>query len=269
MKHSNALIPTLVVSGVILSGCAAMSEQQRTTMARITGGVAGAVLGSAAAKHIDNDYLRTGVILAGAAAGAYIGDQFAKVLNERDRQQLFNAQQRAAASGRPASFTGDDGVRGRVSVVESKPQVKQQQVVEVKVLKDKVEQTPALDLVGAPYSPKSNLNMRGGPGQDYRIVGSIPAGTVVQVIGQVQGKPWYLVSQAADGTASGYSSSTNLYPSDKRVDVVDTGTQSVASVQVEAIRICKTVHQEVTTKDGTINDDIRVCQQGDGTWKIA
>ena len=36
-------------------------------------------------EDMDNDALRAAAILAGAAAGAYTGDQFAKVLSRRDQ----------------------------------------------------------------------------------------------------------------------------------------------------------------------------------------
>ena len=269
MTHRK-LISMVVSLALVLGGCAAMTEEQKAALGKVVDAVGGGVVAEKLTDHIDNDAVRAAAILAGAAAGAYIGDQFAKALSKRDQEKLFVAQQQAAGSGKPVTFSGEDGVTGRVSVVNDKPVETEQKTVQVKVLKDKVEQTPPLNLVGAAYSPKSVINVRSGPGTDYKPVAKLAAGESVQVIGEaLPDKKWYLISQLPDGTAGGYVYSSLMSPSSEPVNYVQTSAESVSEVNVQANGVCKTVRQEVTTADGTIAEDIRVCQQGNGTWKLA
>jgi uncharacterized protein YgiM (DUF1202 family) len=269
MKH-HKLISIVLALVLVVSGCAAMTEEQKANLSKITGGVIGGVAAEKLTDHIDNDAVRAAAIFAGAVAGAYIGDQFAKALSKRDQEKLFVAQQQAVSSGKPATFTGDNGVTGRVSVVSGQSVDQEEKTVKVKVLKDRVEQTPPLELVGAPYSPKNVVNVRSGPGTDYKTVAQLAQNQSVQVIGEaLPGKKWFLISQLPDGTAGGYVYSSLMAPSSKPVEYVQTSSQEVAEVNVQASGVCKTVRQEVTTNDGTISEDLRVCQQGDGTWKLA
>jgi len=183
---------------------------------------------------------------------------------------LFTAQQQAAATGRPVAFSGEKGVNGRVSVVKTEPYVKQDKKVKVKILKDRVEKTPPLKLVGAAYSPRSLVNVRSGPGTDYKKVAKIAGGESVQVIGEaLPGNKWYLISQLPDGTAGGYVYSSLMYPSSQPVSYMQTTAENVSEVNVQSSGVCKTVRQEVTTSNGLLTEDIRVCQQGNGTWKSA
>jgi uncharacterized protein YcfJ len=269
MKCKKMMTGTVVIA-LVLSGCAAMSEDQKAALGKAVGAVSGGVVAGQLTDDIDNDAVRAAVILAGAAAGAYIGDQFAKALTQRDQEKLFIAQQQAAGSGETATFTGEDGVTGRVSVVNDKPIEKQEKTVQVKVLKDKVEQTPPLNLVGAAYSPKNVINVRSGPGTDYKKVAQLAGGESVQVIGEaLPEQKWYLISQLPDGTAGGYVYSSLMSPSSDPVEYGQASAEAVSHVSVQANVVCKTVRQEVTTADGPITEDIRVCQQGDGTWKLA
>lgn len=269
MKRKKVMSVVLSLS-LVLGGCAAMTEEQKATFGKVIGAVGGGVVAEKLTDHIDNDAVRAAAILAGAAAGAYIGDQFAKALSKRDQEKLFSAQQQAAGSGKTTTFTGEDGVTGRVSVVSDKPVQQEEKTVKVKVLKDKVEQTPPLNLVGAAYSPKSTVNVRSGPGTDYKTVTQLSGGQAVQVIGEaLPDKKWYLISQLPDGTAGGYVYSSLMSPSSQPVAYAQTSSQPVSEVNVQASAVCKTVRQEVTTADGTISEDLRVCQQGDGTWKLA
>ena len=82
-------------------------------------------------------------------------------------------------------------------------------------------------------------------------------------------KKWFLISQLPDGTASGYVYSPLMHPSNEPVNYTQTSTSSVSEVNVQASGVCKTVRQEVTTSKGVLTEDIRVCQQGNGIWKLA
>lgn len=269
MKYKK-LIGVVLSSSLMMSGCGSiLTEEQQASLSKAGGAILGGVAANKLAEDIDNDFVRAAVIFAGAAAGAYIGDQFAKALSKKDQEKLFEAQQQAASSDKPVTFTGEEGVSGRVSVVKDKPVQKQEKTVKVKVLKDKVEQTPPLELVGAPYSSTKFMNVRSGPGTDYKVVTQLKKGQSVQVIGKaLPKKTWFLISQLPDGTAGGYAYSSLMTASTKPVDYVSTPAQQVSQVNVQASGVCKTVRQEVTTASGVISEDLRVCQQGDGTWKM-
>lgn len=251
-----------------LSACAGMDEEG-SAAGKLIGGALGVVVADKVTED-SSEGVQLFAKLAGALAGAYIGDQFAKALSKRDQQKLYEAQQEAAATGREVSFSGEEpGVRGRVSVIEeeSAPEAKD---VEVKYLKERVEHIPPLDLVGAPYRPASGaVNVRGGPGTDYQKVARLENRQTVQAIGRVKGKDWLLISHAEDGTAGGFVYAPLMERTDQRVDYVAAPASPVAEQSVTASGVCKTVRQEVTTADGTLQEDIRVCQQGDGTWKMA
>ena len=102
MTHRK-LISMVVSLALVLGGCAAMTEEQKAALGKVVGAVGGGVVAEKLTDHIDNDAVRAAAILAGAAAGAYIGDQFAKALSKRDQEKLFVAQQQAAGSGKPVT----------------------------------------------------------------------------------------------------------------------------------------------------------------------
>lgn len=268
MKIKKALC-LILSTAVLISGCV-ITEEQKSNISKFVGGIGGGVIAAKLAENVNSPLGRAALIMAGAAAGAYIGDQFAQALSENDQRKLFTAQQQAAATGRPVAFTGEEGVNGKVSVVKTEPYAKQDKKVIVKVLKDRVEKTPPLKLVGAPYSPKSRVNVRSGPGTNYKTVSKISGGESVQVIGEaLPGKKWYLISQLPDGTAGGYVYSSLMHPSSQPITYMQAVAENVSEVNVPASGVCKTVRQEVTTSEGVLKEDIRVCQQGDGTWRLA
>ena len=269
MKFNRSLYLILSII-VVLSGCAGMTEEQKSSISKVVGGLGGGVLAAKLAENVDKPLVRAAIVMAGAAAGTYIGDQFAKVLSSEDQKKLFAAQQQSAASGRPVAFSGEQGVTGQVRVVDSVPETRQDKNVKVRVLKDRVEKTPPLKLVGAAYSPNSRINVRSGPGTDYKTVAKLSGNESVQVIGEaLPDKKWFLISQLPDGTASGYVYSPLMHPSNEPVNYTQTSTSSVSEVNVQASGVCKTVRQEVTTSKGVLTEDIRVCQQGNGIWKLA
>ena len=75
-----ALVSGVVAVSLTLGGCASMTEEQKASWGKVAGAVGGGVIAEKLSEDMDNDALRAAAILAGAAAGAYIGDQFAKVL---------------------------------------------------------------------------------------------------------------------------------------------------------------------------------------------
>jgi surface antigen len=62
-------------------------------------------------------------VIVGAAAGAYVGAKIGQHLEDRDKEKLSQATQKAAATGKAQSFTNPDtGVQGKAEVVGSETQ---------------------------------------------------------------------------------------------------------------------------------------------------
>ena len=234
----------------------------------------GAMLGVLAlgSKLTDMEQRRATTAFAAFGAAILIGQRFSELLSDREQEQLYNAQQRAAESDRDVAFDGErSGIRGSVRVIRDAPRVSQERVVEVPVLKGRVQQMPALDLIGAPYKVRGGgINVRGGPGTDYEKVGQLAGGQVVQVIGRVQGQSWYLVSERADGAAGGFVADFLLERSaEPAVLLASSEAQDVSAFRVNTKAECKSVLQEVMTPKETVTEEVRVCPQPDGTWRLA
>lgn len=250
-----------------LTACSVTADQ----IGAGAGGLAGGLLAGALTENVDNDGVRLLAIGLGAAAGAYLGREIARRLTEEDQAQLVETQQKALATGQSQSFYNPQtNVRARVDVIEpdfgAVPEVREEQV-EIAFVRDRVDQIPPLDLIAAPYSASSPVNVRGGPGTDYEVVGGLAAGEVVQVIGQVRGEDWYVVSEG--GAANGFVYSSLLSPSQALPQSASAPSGNLGSSVVSARSECRTVRQTVEINGETLQETQELCQSGDGTWQLA
>ena len=200
-----------------------------------------------------------------------IGAAFAKLLGAEDQRTLYNAQQRAGETDSDVAFEGSSAdVRGSVRIVADAPRKTEKRTVELKVLKDSVDEMPAIELVAAPFSvARDKINVRAGPGTDYRTVQSLARATVVQVIGKVRGAEWFVITRTPDGAASGFVYKPLLEKTSSPVTYLSNTSSAVTPIAVETTGQCKTVQQDVTTPDGTASEQVEICPQGDGSWKLA
>ena len=126
----------------------------------------------------------------------------------------------------------------------------------------------ALELVGAEYAASSDTNVRGGPGTDYKVVGSLTAAATVQVIAKVEDKSWYLIGQG--GVATGFVYTTLLDPTGQIGGGEPAPEGEVAEIEVVTQVTCRTIEQQVTLDDGTVHtEQIEACQKPDGSWEMA
>lgn len=265
--------PVIVVmaSGLGLSGCQTLDNVKKETLATVGGTGAGALLG---ALVCGNKY-KALCALVGAGIGGFVGNQIGKKLDEADRQTLALETSKALAANTATSAprqwsNPDTGVKGTVTVknAESKPVQ-----ASIPVLKDRVQVTPSLDLIGETYRVDYNrLNVRGGPGTNYATVGGqLLKGQEVQVVGRVQSNPdWLLIAEDGVGTgyafAKGLTSTGFALASDDKA-VTPAGAETV---QFAANSQCKIVEQQVTYADNTTDtESVRMCQQGNGTWSVS
>lgn len=254
-----------VVSGVVISGLLLMTGCQTTK--QDAGTVIGGLLGAAAGSQFGDGGGRIVGVIVGAAAGAWIGNQIGQYLDEEDQKELAKATQTTAVSGETVTWSNPDtGVTGTTRVV--KQEVRSESVA-VPVLKDKVTSLPAFEYVGERYSVTSNSNVRGGPGTDYKVVGSIKGGQTVDVIGDVEGKPWYLIGE--NGVGNGFVFHDLLKPTGQATTILvsnETDAPGVESQQAVAGRNCRTIEQVVVLKDGTEEAEQVTACQGSNGWEI-
>ncbi|MEM8988417.1 MAG: SH3 domain-containing protein [Pseudomonadota bacterium] len=187
-------------------------------------------------------------------------------LSKQDKDAIDLKTTQAVMTGQEQTYSNPEtGVASTVRVVDQRPQSTAQ--TQVAVLKDRVEKTPPLELVKAPYEAVKTANVRGGPGQDYKKVSSLASGEVREVIGKVQNAPWYLISEG--GAGSGYVYASLLQPSTKAA-AQTSAVGDVASVSVPMQTNCRTVERKVS-KDGKepVTQNFQMCQKPDGSWNLA
>lgn len=247
-----------VVAMFGLVGCETTGTQQET-VGTLLGGVVGGVLGAQVGGGTGR-LMATGI---GAVAGAVIGREIARYLEQGDQERLAQSTGQTIATGETGTWRNPDtGVSGRTEVTREEQRSEQ---VQVRVLKDRVDELPPIDLIGAPYVSSGNVNVRGGPGTDYRVVDSLRAGEAVQVVGRVQGRDWYMI--ARDGAASGFVSATLLSPAPDR-HIQTAAAPSGELVTASANRTCRTVRQEVTLADGSVQEELVTACSGPDGWQV-
>ena len=257
-------IALATVSALALGGCQMSNEQIATTL--------GAVGGAAAGTMCRGD-LQGLCIAGGAAVGAWLGNQIGKKLDERDRERHAQATAQVLAQSSAqtsSSWTNpDNGTSGTVRVVSQR---QTEQTTKVPVLKDKVEEVMPLELIGEVYSTDRNVNVRVGPGTDYRIVPpGLQNGDQFNVVGRVIERPdWLMIADLDSGVGSGYVFAPLVQSSGIAAAPKQAATGgNVEQVSVAALQQCKTVTHEIAYQDGTTDDEtVEMCQRGDGSWDI-
>ena len=250
-------------AAVLIAGCASMSSEEAGTYG---GAVVGGLLGSQVGDG-------TGQIIAtagGAIGGALIGRKIGQYLDEKDQEQLAEATGKTAATCQPESFNNEEtGVSARTECVEEEDRGEE---VEMAVKKDRVEEVPPLKLIGEPYAATTTVNVRVGPGTDYKKGGQLAREETVTVDGKVEGESWYMISQ--DGAGSGFVYSDYLAPANDADATRDQlasesqGQEGVSTVSVDTTRECRTVEQEVTLASGeTKTETVEACRGPNG-WEV-
>lgn len=251
----------VVTGGLVfsLAGCETTGGGfQSDSLGALIGAGAGALLGS----QVGGGQGRIIAGTAGAVVGGLIGREIARHLSRSGQERMATANQRALDTGQTQVWEDPEtGARGETEVSERSTR---QQQVPVSVKRDRVDEIPPIDLISATYVASTSSNVRGGPGTDYRSVGSLSSGQRVQVVGKVQGSDWYLISE--DGEANGFVSSRLLSPVPAAQQAPVTPASSGGDVMlVEASQTCNINTTRVTQPNGEVVEDrIRICQGPDG-----
>jgi outer membrane lipoprotein SlyB/uncharacterized protein YraI len=250
-------IAAACAGAIVLASCQVSNQQ--------VGGLFGAGLGGLVGSQIGSGTGNAVATILGIGIGALVGSEIGRYLDEQDRVRMAAATEGSAVSGAPRAWVNPDtGVSGRTEVVRT---TTEEARVPVKVLRDRVTATPPIELVQAPYRAVSDTNVRGGPGTDYVIVGSLSSGEVVEALGLVEGKPWYMIAEG--GVATGYVHQSTLALSEGAMtQVASSPAGEVSEVTVDGRRTCRSINQTVTMADGTEHDDqVTVCNGPNG-WEI-
>jgi hypothetical protein len=206
-----------------------------------------------------------------------LGAQFARTLDGRNRLILSRTTEQTAATGETIAYTDPEtGWYCRTSVVETSVATVD---LPVRALKDRLQTTPPIELVQRPYEAAGSTNVRGGPGTDYVVVGSLADGETVDVVGRVKGEGWFLIAEG--GLASGYVAQSRMTPIPAQVALEQTASRpehapaaeplesaAIQEIVFSSDRTCRVITQEVIAVDKTASsEDVTVCLGAEG-WEL-
>lgn len=254
----------LAAAGItMIVGCATMTDGERTTFGTVLGGVVGAVVGD----RVGDSRL---VTIAGGAAGALIGNRIANYLNERDEEMMADSTRRTVRTGEDSNWSNDEsGNAGSSRVVGES---RKEGSAEVPVRKDRVDQVPPLKLVGEEHVATTHVRIRGGPGTNYEILGSLNEGDASHVIGKVRGEPWYFTGENGVGDGFVHADFLQVASSEQVASTQTSSDGSSANAEVVEAPVeqeCRTVEQTVILENGEERtDQVTACRTAEG-WALA
>lgn len=267
------IVAGTMVSALVLGGCQMNQETQRI-LSQVTGGAAGAMLGSLAG----DGTTRLIAVAVGTAAGAWLAGELFDALSEEDKQYAMNAVHETATTGESITWRNPNtNVSGTTKVKET---TFTNASVNLPVLKDRVQEVPPLDLVGEDFRARSGSNVRGGPGTDYVVVDSLASGETVEVVGRVKGTNWVMIAQ--NGMGSGFVREDLLAPApvqtaEQKAEVIRHRAAAqeraltagiVQEVSVQSTSECREVETEVNLDDGTTRTETVKACRGPNGWQV-
>lgn len=168
------------------------------------------------------------------------------------------------------------GRRGRFHVVRS---WRRHDPIRLRYYPSRVETIPPLEMMGGPYVAVKDVNMRGGPSTRYAKVGSLYRGEVVNVVGKVEGRSWYLISErgvgtgyvyanllrpAAAGPAFGAASEPEAGPEPAPLEPAE----EIAEETIAEGGDCREIEMTETNADGTSSTEVfTACETAEG-WTV-
>ena len=252
-----------LVAMLALGGCQA-GDADNETLGTLLGSVSGAVLGA----QVGSGVSRVVASAVGAVGGALVGREIARWLNQRDQEQVAASTQEAIQTGESQTWSNpESGASGSVTARDAG---QRSGATSVQVQRDRVDEIPPLDMIGASYVATSSVNVRGGPGTDFRRVGGLAEGERVHVVGRVQKSDWLLIAQGG-GAANGFVSQGLLRPAPAETIMVAAPAASagVTTTTVEATRQCREVEQTIVLADGRQEREAyTVCMGPNGPERI-
>ena len=188
----------------------------------------------------------------------------AALLNKEDKEVYYSALILALASGKSQDWFSDDA-RGSITV-KSETEVTEER--RIRVLKNRVSEMPPIEYIGEKFSANGNINLRGGPGVDYKVVDSVKKDDVIHVLGKVKDSDWYVIDQA--GVVIGFVRSDLVTKAEEEAllayDAEPKGR--IRKVKTVTTSTCRTLEQrfEVDASPEQV-ETVEACQGPTG-WKV-
>jgi surface antigen len=254
IQRGSILSSLILLSSMLLPGCATDDIGQKQAIGAFTGGVIGGLIGN----QIGSGSRRQVVTTIGAIGGAYIGSEIGRYLDEVDRREQAQATavalETAHANDTVVWSNPKTGVRGQVTAgpvtYESHP----------------VNMT----LLNTTYKATTNADVRAEPSASSPIVSSLRAGETFHAVGKVENANWILVARGRRTIGYVYGNMVKPWvkPAGNKPRPSPTEIQPSSPVEKTVISTkCRTVIRSVTLKSGeTAEDKVKFCQQPDGQW---
>ncbi len=211
-------------------------ELNKENVGKGIGAVTGAIIGS----NIGGGRGRTAAIAAGTLAGFWAGGKVGTHFTDKQQKSTKQANARTVSSSRSNQS-----------------------------LKVAVDRLPAVELVNAYYLPTTDINVRGGPGTDFKVLHTLQQGKSVPVVGRVVDSDWYLIAE--QGKASGFLYAP-LMTMDHLQSVQSNAIREASSFSQPVRNItqnsnCRTINQAANPGNGTSRtQSYKACQQANGSW---
>ena len=211
-------------------------ELNKENVGKGVGAVTGAIIGS----NIGGGRGRTAAIAAGTLAGFWAGGKVGSHFTEKPHK---GAKQ---TNSRPSSSRDSN-----------------------RSLKPALDRLPPIELVNAYYLPTTDINVRGGPGIDFKVLHTLQQGKSVPVVGKVVDSDWYLIAE--QGKASGFLYAP-LMTMDHQQSVQSNAIRDASGFSQPVRYItqnsnCRTINQATNPGNGTSRPlSYKACQQADGSW---
>jgi len=267
-----------------LAGC-----QTSSTTGETLGTVGGAVLGGLLGSQVGGGRGQMLAVIGGAAAGALIGREIGSLLDPQDQAAVERETVAVLEDPDPtptASWANAE-TSASATVTASAPQTVR---AEADIVRSRsIAPPPPIRVINQPYKAVKGANIRQAPSTDAAIEGGLGDGQVIDVIGAVIGRDWYLVGR--NGISIGYVHAALLAPIPKAdhaaitesgVVTADPGLMrsidldaalpaSDAEVVQERVTIeteCRTAEVRAERGTDSATDSLRACRSPTGVWEI-
>lgn len=221
----------------------------------------GALLGAMAGSYFGSEGAMLLFAGGGAVAGALVGRAVGGALDDIHRDQVASGTAETIATGEPRTWT--DARTGATVSTRLVGEARRTVPTPIRIEYGPLAKLPPLELVGEPRRAVERVDVRAGPGPEYRAVGFLRSGEAAWVYGRAVDTDWVLIAE--EGRAAyGYvpADRLRLDPS-ARVD-----TFRGERIVVDMIVPCRTVEQVLTRADGTKErEEITACRGPDG-WEV-
>lgn len=195
-----------------------------------------------------------------------ISGELAKFLSEQDQQNVAASSAAAVETGQKQQWENrETGVRGSSQVVSTTKKTEDIQIQHT----GQAVSIPPLELIGSTYKTTAPTYVYAQADAASKVVATVKAGGVAEVIGKVLEADWYYLGRDGAGVGFAQVSQFNKDPEPVAGESATAATSAAAgqtqTVSVE--REYKVVSQEIMLPDGTLKQDqVTLVKNPDGKW---